>query len=106
MTHNSMVQVAVGHARLTDAKLLLRDAGAPPLASALAKEINDALHDLQAPAVLDQLKARLAECSQCHTYWPRSRVATPTLCLHAQCCRASTAAAHMHSQRRFWQHKS
>ena len=52
-------QVAAGHARLTDAKLLLRDAGDPPLASSLAKEITDALHDLQAPAVLDQLKVGL-----------------------------------------------
>ena len=46
----------MGHARLTDAKLLLRDAGSPPLASSLAKEIEDALHDLQAPTVLDQLQ--------------------------------------------------
>ena len=53
------MQAAVGHARLTDAKLLLRDAGNPPLASSLSKEIEDALHDLQAPTVLDQLQARL-----------------------------------------------
>ena len=46
-------------ARFTDAKLLLRDAGSPPLASSLSKEIEDALHDLQAPTVLDQLQARL-----------------------------------------------
>ena len=30
------------------------------MASSLAKEITDALHDLQAPAVLDQLKVGLA----------------------------------------------
>ena len=60
------VQIAAGHARLMDAKLLLRDAGDPPLASSLAKEITDALHDLQAPAVLDQLKVgpKMAEMAE------------------------------------------
>ena len=65
--------MAAGHARLTEAQLLLRDAGDPPLASALAKEILDALHDLQAPAVLDQLKVSsghpAAEAQQHQSVW-------------------------------------
>lgn len=51
-------QVVSGCGHLSDSQACLKQAGLPRLAPELSKEIDDALHDLQAPALLEQLKVR------------------------------------------------
>ena len=50
------IQVVAGCGHLKDARACLKQAGLPRLAPELIGEIEDALHDLQAPALLVQLK--------------------------------------------------
>ncbi|KAK9815023.1 hypothetical protein WJX73_005105 [Symbiochloris irregularis] len=53
---SSQDQIVAGCSHLAEAGKCLKQGGAPPLAAELVREIEDALHDLQAPALLEQLK--------------------------------------------------